>query len=270
VDREAINREAEQPAAGAGEYYLLVCLIALVVTVLALSELRLGARLYAPYMVFGLGVTSLVFRLPSAPPLMLLTTTVLMLSQPSRALALARSGPGSGMLVYQLLFCGGMLAFITAYYRRLAVEAGIFPSDQRKGAPVARGRRLAKLDRVCRSAALVPVNELLTLAIAVPVFCGIGYLLLNALDRATPPRGVGVDNVAFGEWRLLILLWIVVGAGVPIAVVWGYLDRALATPTQNLLYLQDQLWDETVSEQSGANRKLARRRLGKLTGKEKP
>ena len=265
MDGQAIDREPEQPAAGSGEYYLLVCLIALVVTVLALSELRLGSRLYAPYMVFGLGVVSLVFRLPSGPPLMLLTTTVMMLSQPSRALAMGAAGAG----IYQLLLCGGMLTFTIGYYRRLSIEAGIFPADLRKGLPGATGRWPARPGRVCRPAALAPARELIALAGVVPLYCGVGYLLWSALDRATPPHGVGVDNVAFGEWRLLILFWIVVGLGIPIAVAWGYADRAFASPTQSLLYLQDQLWDETLSEQGQANRLLTRGRVRELPGKEK-
>jgi hypothetical protein len=271
VDVEDVNDDREQPAAGAGEYYLLVCLIALVVTVLALSELRLGARLYAPYMVFGLGVVGLVFRLPSGPPLMLLTSTVLVLSQASPALALGR-GPQSGVLGYQLLFCAGMVAFTIAYYRRLAVEAGIFPGDTRRALPAVVGGRPAPVPRIRRAAAMVPAFELIALPVVVITYTAAGYLLWKALERATPPRGGGAggEPAALGEWRLLILMWVVIGLGVPVAVAWGYLNRALASPTQNLLCLQDELWAETMSEQGRANRLLTRGRLRKLPRKEKP
>jgi hypothetical protein len=253
---------------GPGEYYLLICLVALVLMVLALNELHLGERLYAPYVVFGLGVICLVFRLPSGPPLLLMSMIILMLSQATRALALSTDRGGSAVLAYQLVLCAAALAFTIAFYRRLGIEGSIFPVDTRKNPSLKPGEKPVPVERIVRPAPLATTGELFMLACALPFYCGAGYLLWVALSWAHP-WGRARDVTSFGEWRLLTICWSLAIVGIGCSVVWTYLNRLLATPTQNLLYLQDQLWVETLAEQGLANRLLVRSRLRLWRRKEK-
>jgi hypothetical protein len=269
MDEPERDSVADDSPVGAGEYYLLICLVSLVLMVLSLSELHLGERLYAPYACFGLGVLCLVFQLSSGPPLLLLSMSILMLTQPSRALALNSDQGVSSTVGYEFVLIASALAYTVAFYRRLSLESGIFPADSRKLPANKPGGKPVSLPRVCRPAHLATTGELFVLALTTLVYCLGGYVLWFVLLLPPPSTTLGFELATAGEWRLLLLCWVVAGIGVTFAVIGTYVGRAAATPLQNLLYLQDQLWSETWSEQGLVSRLFVRARLRNARRKEK-
>jgi hypothetical protein len=251
--------------AGTGDlYYLGLSLAALVVLVLTLSELRLLGSAYIPYVVFGLGVLGLAFRLPSAPPLILVVLGVLLLTRSGRPAARVAGGPA-----LDLMLCASALTFVIAFYRRLSVESGIFPADPRKAPPATPGGKPVPVPRVRRAASLAAPGELAVLGFVIPLGTVTGYVLLRVLYQSRPPRVLRMGDHP-EQWRLLVVCWAAAAAFLAGAVVLAYLGRARATRAQNLMFLQDQLWSETPREQGRVNRLLTRARLRTAKGRENP
>jgi hypothetical protein len=110
--------------------------------------------------------------------------------------------------------------------------------------------------------------ELTPLLMTVPVCCLAGYFLWLLLVRVPQPPELPLSKFR-DEWGLLVLCWFLATAGLVGSLVTGYLDRARASPGQNLLYLQDQLWRQTRREQGRLNRWLVAARLRGQRRKEK-
>jgi hypothetical protein len=264
------SEPAEGPATGIADYYLGLCLVALVVMAWEISQLRgYGGGLVAGT-TFAFGLVLLWFRWPAGPPLLLLAVTVVIMRQSDRDGMLAGLGRApmlSNLLVHQIILCAVMFAYVVGFYRRLSMESTIFPTDRRKALSPADGKSV-RLPAIRRDSAQGNVTEVLSLLLTIPACCFSAYLLWLVLNSVRSPADLGFDDGS-GEWRMLLLLGIAALTGATGMTVYGYLERALATPGQSLLYLQDQVWLETRLEQSRANRFLFRTRLRGQRRKEK-
>jgi hypothetical protein len=120
-----------------------------------------------------------------------------------------------------------------------------------------------------RAAGSSSASEAVTLALTTAGCCFTAYLLWQMINRIPPPANLLLDP-ASGEWRVLLLLALLAFPGLFGITAMSYLNRALATSTQSLMYLQDQVWLEQRREQGRANRFLFGARLRAQRKKEKP
>jgi hypothetical protein len=109
-----------------------------------------------------------------------------------------------------------------------------------------------------RSPATVEPRELLTLLVGLPLWAGLAWFLW---DRLTV-EDVTIGKQASDLWLAVILIWTVGLVVAGTTVLLRYLGQLRTTPEENLLFLQDQVWQQTRREQSRLNRWLvwARRR----------
>jgi hypothetical protein len=248
---------------GSGKLYLGLCLVALVLMVWGLNEIRPGDSSIAPLFPFVLGVGALFFRLPTGAVLLLIALTVLISVDTGRESAIVletRVPSAASKVVQQIVMAVSSLLFVVAYCRNLGLESGIFPAERRKAPPEGIAGWWSEVRPPSRSAGVVHAREIWAIAIAVPVFSLIGNLLWAGLNRLPPPRGYGAEY-RVGDLRLLLVFWIVGIVGWTASVLIGYLDSSRASPRESLQFLQDQLWQETRQEQSRVNRWLVRFRL---------
>ncbi len=250
-------------AADPGQSYSWLCLMALGVIAVALTEFGLGAIAFVP---LGLGAVGLWMRWASGPPLLLLTLGCVI----AYVSGLARAGmsPGGrggfGVVGFShdpvspvnLAVCAASVAFVIGYYRYLAFADRVFPADpSRPPADELEARLIVR-----RGPASTSPGELTNLLFTIPLWCGLGFFLWSLLSRVRPPFGMGFSQ-ARGEWGLFVLCWVVAVTGLVVAAVVRLLGQTQATPTQHLIYLQDQVWRETRREQSRLNRWLVWSRL---------
>lgn len=271
-DRKA-PAEGEVQEFGADELYMVLCVVALILTAVGLEEF--GSLCLVP---LGLGIGALYFRWTSVPQVWLLVLACMIAVQSENSTALLFRGrrvSASGVLATRnpaspinFLTCAAALVFTIAYCRRMVLLEGGFPKDAKAVSPAVPDGRHAALKPVRRDKPAGGMAELTPLLSAVPVCCAAAYFSWLVLARVPPPEEVQLSRL-HGEWGLLILCWLVGVTGAAASVVTGYLDRARATPEENLLFLQDQLWRETRREQSRLNRWLVWARLRGQRRKEK-
>jgi hypothetical protein len=259
----------------ADQMYMVLCLVALILTVVGLGDL--GDLAIIP---FVLGVMAVYFRWTSVPVVWLLVLAIMTAVQSqnstlrqfgglrvSAVRARGERGPGSAI---QMLTCAAALAFTAGYCRRLVLLGGAFPGDTRNAPPAVSDGRHAALKPARRDNAAGNMAELMPVVLAAPVCCAVGYTLWMFLVQLPPPQPDEMQlSRLHDEWGLLVLCWVVGVAGAVGSVVTGYLERARATPEESLLYLQDQLWRETRREQGRLNRWLVWSRLRGQRRKEK-
>jgi hypothetical protein len=256
------NTAGDADSVGPGKYYAGLCLVALVVMVWGLNEIGHGSSDTLTLLPFILGVIALFFRFPSGAVMVLGTLSVLIALEAGRASALAlQTNPPTpaGLFVQRMILDMAAVLFVIAYCRNLSLEIGIFPPDRRKAPPAKPGGRSVTVPAVRRSGGLVRTGELAALAFLIPIFCSLSYVLWEWSHRFTP-RGTPQDG-RVAEWRLLTLCWVLGVVGWMGTVAIAYLDRVRATPSENLFFLQDQLWHETRQEQGRINRLLVRTRF---------
>jgi hypothetical protein len=264
------NEAGDSDAIGPGKYYAGLCLVALVVMVWGLNEIGLGTSDTLTLLPFILGVIALFFRFPSGAVMVLGTLSVLIAVQAGRGSVLvmpARTPSPAALFIQRMVMDVAALLFVIAYCRNLSLESGIFPPDRRKAPPAKAGGRPVTSPVLRRSAGLVRTGELAALAFLIPVFCSLSYVLWEWSNRFTPRVRLGDGRIA--EWRLLTLCLVLGVVGWSGAVAIAYLDRARATPSENCLFLQDQLWHETRQEQGRVNRLLVRTRFRAQQREEK-
>lgn len=149
-------------------------------------------------------------------------------------------------------FAVGVMAYVAGHTRLLAIKRHAVPPDTRRAKEPrgdrVEGRWLLPAEPTRRTA--LPSGEIAVLAASVPAFVLVAYLLW--LRVALEPTPLLLD-VPLQVWRILIIVW----AGmIGLAVVYtltSYLRRSLASPEESLMYLQDQLWAATRSEQRRIN-----------------
>jgi hypothetical protein len=273
VDEPKLAPEEDVQDFTADQMYMVLCLVALILTVVGLGDL--GDLAIIP---FVLGVLAVYFRWTSVPVVWLLVLAIMTAVQSQNAtlhqfggrnvpsswvLASQRSG-----LAVQLLTCAAALVFTVGYCRRLVLLDGAFPGDARNAPPAVSDGRHAALKPARRDNAAGTAAGLMPVVLAAPVCCAVGYTLWMFLVQVPVPEEVQLSRLHY-EWGLLVLCWAVGVAGAVGSVVTGYLERARATPEESLLYLQDQLWLETRREQGRLNRWLVWSRLRGQRRKEK-
>jgi hypothetical protein len=256
---------------GSAAAYSGVCLATLVVLVVGLDRLRPGASSLVPAIPLLIGAVALFFRFTSGPPFVLVILSgVIMYTLRGDTRVLPGGPPGfvAEYFAHRLIICAAALIFVIAFYRRLAIESSIFPPDRRKVPLPRTAATLAPLPPVQRGSQLVTSTELVSSLVVVGLSCISGFVLWMALNQIKPPRSLLLDENRV-QWRLLVVCWVLVAAGAIGWVVLGYIDRARATPAQNLLFLQDQLWRETRTEQNRIHRWLVWTRFRGQRRKEK-
>jgi hypothetical protein len=261
--------EDDMSLAPAVRQYMLLCLVALGVMVLALLEDNLGWWGVLPFVVGSMAVVS---NWSGGPVLVLLSVLCLapayvrgvgpfqffQMILLSGGLPILRRGlpPRELATSTDLLFCAAMLTYFIGHFRLLSLIGPIFPPDRRP-APGGKRRGPATEEVPRRSPDLVPPHELIQMILTLPVWCGAAYFAWMGIAS----RRSGIPELTPRHWRLLVLCW---GSTLVLAIgraVIGYLGRSVAPPQESLLYLQDQLWIQTRSAQSTFNRMLTALRL---------
>jgi hypothetical protein len=199
----------------------------------------------------------------AGPPLLVLSVGCLMPIRAHGGFSFAGGGGAGRDPLNDLLLCAGLLAYAAGHYRLQAVLRWVFPPEPRPapGSSRATGRRARAAPAPAkRSGALVTSSEVPRLAMALPVWCGLAFVLWRLLPPDPGQLG-GLGTTRWGGWRGLALCWL---ALLGLGAVWaalGYLGRSRATPEESLVYLQDQFWRETVREQGRVQRWLVWARL---------
>ncbi len=266
-----MTKRDEAPAEydGARDYVLL-CVTALMLMLLALVQMRLGPWSLLPPL---LGTVALLFRWRGGPVLVLAALLLLVASRaqgfdpfllaarsvdlaldwllrgPRFAPALPRSlPPRAPSPLAEALLALGTLAFCAGFYRLQSLHVRLFPPDPRRS-PGEPNKRPGPHRRPAGQAAL---GEVLLLAVAAPVVTVLaeGFWLWLRKQETTL-------DLADSSWRGLLAVWLLGGGA--LAAAW--LLRALAhrrlSRDEALLYLQDVVWRETRGEQRRLYRWLA-------------
>jgi hypothetical protein len=239
-------------------HYLLFCLTALFLMVVCLADRGLEWWCAAPALI---GCLTLLAHWSQGPPLVILSLVGLLgLPRPRSPWS------NAGWLRYQtptlmdLLLCISVLAYVIGHYRLLAMTRSVFPPDSR------RPREGTDADPTQRrSADLVTGWELALLGLALPVWTTLSVMLWAWMTEDAPPLGMAREG-----WRILRLVWLVLGVLAAAGIVSTYRRWATATPRESLLYLQDEVWRQTRREQTIINRWLTWARLRAQRKKEKP
>jgi hypothetical protein len=244
-----VPAEADDRSHPAVRNYVVLCLLALMVLALGLVDYAPGWWALVPVLA---GAIALVARWNVGPPFVLLSLACILMLQ-------ARwprwRPPTLSLSSTDIVMGGAVLAYVVGQYRLLSLVRQVFPRDTRAPAlPNARrqqgGAQPAALQR--RSPVVVSGRELIVLALSLPVWCLLAALAWKGLESADP-----LLDIRPGVWQTLLVLW-VGGLGLTMtAVVLGYLGWSGATPEASRLYLQDQLWRETRTEQGEVYRWLA-------------
>ncbi len=266
---------AKEPEQGALErMYAIACLVALLVVVILLMFEGMGVWSVLPMLVGGV---AFLLRWRSGPPLVLFTflwmapTQVHAGYEPEPYLtALAGwSSPGLGarawhgqpISVEDVFLCAALLTYTAACYRSLALAHSAFPSDLRRLrwlSPRDRKRPPAKLPEPLVQRPADPVS-----AMEVPVLFGalaaavVAGLLLWYLSGFLPAE----LDLSPTVWHNALFFWLFVFVVALGLAFFRYQARGQAPAAENLLYLQDQLWQQTRHEQGALNRWLVWARL---------
>jgi hypothetical protein len=257
------NASGEPRTDSGVNYYMVVCLAALVVVLIILAQRGFGYWSLFPLLVGAVGVAT---RWGSAPTMLLLTVAVC-LNTPSSTLPL--SGRRMPLRVSDLLLCGAVLAYVAAHYRYQCLAVNVFPPDpRRRESPQHRKttflglRRPPEVVQQRRSPGLVSQWEVGLLVLSLPVWSGLAQVWWNWL-----PGQWGNPALPAPLWRAMLLVW-VLGVGVlAAAAILDYWGRRRLTAEEATLFLQDVLWHETRREQRRLNRWLAWARIRHLRGK---
>ena len=241
--------------------YMIVSLLALLFITLILWEEGFGAWSVLPLLLGGVGI---VASWPGSPPLVLFALVMLLMKR-SWIQGVHRHFQGEPSLVIDLMLAATTLVYLAGAMRLLTLVRHATPPDVHRSRkpPASRvaGRWLLPKEPAGRSLLEVPANEIVVLLTAAPCFVVLAYVLWYRLASEGEPPGWLEPLPLPGAWHALLLAWGVGIALVAMHAFLSYLSRAQATREESLLYLQDQLWQETRGEQRRLNRWLAWARL---------
>ncbi len=246
---------AQQPALTG---YTILCLTSLMAIVLVFMENE--ADLTGVLLLAALGAIGVMTRWAAAPPLVLIGLAIVELYQRALERSFYRPAPG----FTDVVLCAAVLAYCAGQYRLSSLKSTIFPVDARRR-PAPKTGRLAPADsRQPRSAHLPQPWEAPVLAITAAAWA-VGVLLFWLVLSVTPAP----LNLPWRLWRVLLLIFAVGLAAAGLSAIVVYLSWIKATPTEHLLFLQDQAWRETRREKNKINRWLTWARLSRVRRKEK-
>jgi hypothetical protein len=253
--------------------YTVVGLIALLVMIV--EVVPNGLEWWGLVMVL-IAIVALVTLWRVGPAVLLGCLTCLLVAQ-ARSLAYLYGSRPLRFDPADLILCGAALAFVVSHYRLQSLVHNVFPLEpsRRKGKkvkadweprkPPAFLLRHPPSPPPSRSPGLVTPWEIGHLVLMLPVWTLAAFVVWARLALQMPEL-----EVSLPVWRLWLVSWML---GLTLAVLgtlFGYLRRALASPEENLLYLQDQVWRQTRSEQSRINRWLMWARRRGQRRKERP
>jgi hypothetical protein len=215
-----------------------------------------------------LGVIGVVWTWTSAPVLVLLAVTIMLLvkGNPSGTAWWVHPEPIALRVLLPLV----ALVYVVAATRLLSLVRHAVPPDARRARKPSRrrvrGRWLLPREATTRSSSAVPAGEIGLFLSTAPFFLAAAYLFWAVLADTLPPEWY---EGPLWSWRLMVLVW---GSIIVLAASGAFLaqvGRTQATTEENLLILQDQLWSATRGEQRQINRAVARARLRRQRKEEK-
>jgi LPXTG-motif cell wall-anchored protein len=238
--------------------YTFLCLTALLAMVLVLMENE--HELLFIVLLAAVGAVGVMARWRAAPLLLLLGLAVLELYYRATWTHYSRGFDWRDTVFTDAVLCAAVLAYSAGQYRLVALSHSVFPIDTRR-----RPMRVPRSKlRQQRSPHLPQTGEIVALAITaagVAVAVSLYWLVLSVI-----PAPLGMMH---GLWRGLLLIFTMGLTTAGIGAVVVYVDWLKATPTEHLLFLQDQAWRETRREQNRINRYLTWARLRGQRRKEK-
>jgi hypothetical protein len=241
--------------------YVLVCLVALLVMMLA--QMEMGPDLFALLPVLA-GAAGLLMRstLASLMLLVALGGRIFLYHQTGFGRFLGRGLGTPRFHLTDLLLCAATLAFVIAHYRLMGLVKNVFPEDPRRREKWPPGRLwagVARAPRERRSAHLVGPVEWLVFLVSLPIFVILAQIIWSLL----PGRWARWE-LPYGVWAWTGLVLPVLGLAAALLVAGaflGYWGRRGMSPEEGQVLLQDVLWKETRREQRRLNRWLAWFRL---------
>ena len=225
--------------------YMLFCLGALFLLVVCLTDRGLDWWCLAPA---SIGCLTLLAQWRHGPPLVLLSLAGLLGMPGPRYVR----GYPSGSLFQtpsfmDLVLCFVVLAYVLGHYRLLSLMRSIFPAESRR-----------------RSADLVTPWEMASLGVVLPIWSGLAVMIWAWLMEGEPPL-----DMSPLVWRVVRIVWTVLGLLATTGIVVHYVRLTTATPEESILYLQDELWRQTRREQSRLHHWLTWARLRAQRKKER-
>ncbi len=244
----------------AARTYLMICLVALLLILLAQQEGRYGLFSLLPVVagLIGLGLRS---SLASLMLLLALGGQIFIQTQMGGPFAWWARQPGRFRLS-DILLSGAVLAFVVAHARYIALVRNIIPLDPRHRQARRQARRSGTATpegRPQRAARLVTPAEWIVLAVSVPVWVIVAQIVWGLLPGYQANFGVRQPPLGLppSVWRGLGIVW-VLGIGLlVVSILLGYWARWRMKPEEARLLLQDEVWNETRREQRWLTRWLA-------------
>jgi hypothetical protein len=160
--------------------------------------------------------------------------------------------------------CAAVLAYSAGQYRLLALTHSVFPVEAR-GRPARGGKWSAPAGARQRRSPHLPRSwEMIALVIAAAAWAVAVSLFWLVLSVFPAPL-----ELSHGLWRGLLLIFSVGLTTAVLGAAAAYVNWLTTSPTEHLLFLQDQAWRETRREQNQINRWLTWARLRGQRRKEK-
>lgn len=251
--------------------YRLLCLLALVVLTALLMEKNLGLWSLIPGLLALMGLQNTV-RI--GPPIVLVVLIVLLLCHAAYVdpAYLLRHNPRQWLAVLEylsrhtltsfsgmdLLLAAAVLAYTAGYYRLLGLEQAIFPGQQLSPSKdLLDGDEGTQPISLCRTPGKVPSSEVPGLLLVIPIWIVLGGILVIWLSAQPSP----IPGIKDGLWRPILLIWIVGLVLFLIKGVLAWMAQNQASPDENRLYLQEQVWHAERRDLSRQQRWITWRRL---------
>jgi hypothetical protein len=262
--------------------YAVTCLVALLVVVVMLMLDGMGVWSVLPMLVGGV---AFLLRWRSGPPIVVflfmlmapahrgddlepvsfMTTVLAWVIPPAYY---ASKGLDGSLPVEDVLLAVGLVTYVAACYRSLALSHSVIPPEFARRGIATRGpkRPLGQppSQLICRPDDSTRPLELPILFGALGVSLVAGWLLWWGSGQMPT-----AFQLSLAVWRNVVAFWVWVLVVSLSLTFFRYLGRLRAPTDENVLYLQDQLWRQTRHEQGAVNRWLVWARLRWQRRKEK-
>jgi hypothetical protein len=260
---EIASTEADQDATVRN--YFLVCMGAMLVLLLDLLRRGLGPWALLPVAV---GVVGAAFRIRFAPLLTIIVIAATVLATEGEFGSSSFLPPTFNGSLPDWILSAAMLAFFTAHYRILGLTGPYFPTDESKRAKASEGPskpEAAEQLASPRGASSITPSELSWFVLSLPVWAMLAQLLWKFI-----PIGANPYELPPAAWQGIVFAW-TFGLGLfLVAGILGYVIWQQRTRQEARLVLQDAVWREICRDQRRISRELARARLQRRRGKERP
>ncbi|MBX7104966.1 MAG: hypothetical protein K1X57_12845 [Gemmataceae bacterium] len=264
------------PTQPAARVYLAMGAVSAALLAVCLAERGIGSSLILPPMA---ALAGLLFRWLAAPVFVLLGTAIALqiAPQPFRP---------SPMPLDDALLAGAIVGYVLAHYRMCAIAGTLYPADprptirptprRRPGPPpwleflmivtlvpyivysVTRGRRAGRpAPPAPEPRRADPPDDEYPRALMMIAACPLLAVGLWTLSARVP-----VPLRMFqGQWRIGLMVWLVLLAVLAVAAVTGYIALRRMSVLEARLRLHDTVWSETRAEQRSVARWVQWKRL---------